>query len=59
MNGLNIRSGPGARNAAVGQLNKGDRVSIVDGARNGETEWLRLAGDEARWVAGNYVQLEK
>jgi uncharacterized protein YgiM (DUF1202 family)/uncharacterized protein YcbK (DUF882 family)/GH24 family phage-related lysozyme (muramidase) len=47
---VNIRSGPGTNNRAIGQLDKGATVTVLE-SRNG---WVRI-GDN-RWVSAQYVR---
>ena len=54
-NGLNIRSGPGADYPAVGTLNYGDRVTIVEEKKVGDTTWGKISNG---WVSLDYVSLD-
>lgn len=49
---LNVRSGPSTANTKVGELKKGDRVSILETSRDG---WHRIGVN--RWVLGSYINL--
>ena len=54
-NGLNIRSGAGSDYPAVGTLNYGDRVTIVEEKKVGDTTWGKIANG---WVSLDYVALD-
>ena len=54
-NGLNIRSGAGADYPAVGTLNYGDRVTIVEEKKVGDTTWGKTSKG---WVSLDYVSLD-
>ena len=54
-NGLNIRSGAGADYPAVGTLNYGDRVTILEEKKVGDTTWGKTAKG---WVSLDYVSLD-
>jgi uncharacterized protein YraI len=57
---LNVRSGPGTRNAVIGQLGNGDRVRNRGCQMNGDTRWCQIEfpGDQVvrGWVAGRYLR---
>lgn len=56
-NNVNVRSGIGDRDRVMGQLNRGDRVTIV-----GEKEqWFKIKPPEGMcvWIAAKYVKLEQ
>ena len=54
-NGLNVRSGPGADYPAVGSLNYGDRVTILEQKKVGDTIWGKTSDG---WISLNYVSLD-
>lgn len=54
-NGLNIRSGAGADYPAVGTLNYGDRVTILEEKKVGDTTWGKIAKG---WISLDYVSLD-
>ena len=54
-NGLNIRSGAGADYPAVGSLNYGDRVTILDEKKVDDTTWGKIAQG---WISLDYVALD-
>ena len=54
-NGLNIRSGAGADYPAVGTLNYGDRVTILEEKQVGDTTWGKTSKG---WVSLDYVSLD-
>ncbi|MCA0998117.1 SH3 domain-containing protein [Alloyangia pacifica] len=57
---LNVRAGPGAKNAVVGQLANGDRVRNMGCQMNGQTKWCQIEfpGDQplVGWAAGRYLR---
>ena len=54
-NGLNIRSGAGADYPAVGSLNYGDRVTILDTKKVEDTTWGKISKG---WISLDYVSLD-
>ena len=54
-NGLNIRSGAGADYPAVGSLNYGDRVTILEQKTVGDTTWGKISKG---WISLDYVSLD-
>ena len=54
-NGLNIRSGAGSDYPAVGSLNYGDRVTILEEKKVGDTTWGKIADG---WISLDYVSLD-
>ena len=54
-NGLNIRSGAGSDYPAVGSLNYGDRVTILEEKKVGDTTWGKT---EDGWISLDYVALD-
>ena len=54
-NGLNIRSGAGSDYPAVGSLNYGDRVTILEEKQVGDTIWGKIAKG---WISLDYVALD-
>lgn len=52
-NSVNVRSGPGTSNPAVGQKNTGDRVTVQEEQKGGSFTWGRIGEDQ--WIALNYV----
>jgi len=54
-NGLNIRSGAGSDYPAVGSLNYGDRVTILEQKTVGDTIWGRITNG---WISLDYVSLD-
>lgn len=54
-NGLNIRSGAGADYPAVGSLNYGDRVTILEEKKVGDTTWGKISKG---WISLDYVSLD-
>lgn len=57
--GLNFRRGPGVNNESTGSLPKGLSVVILDAAKNGTTEWLKVKTPAGYigWVSGKYVNI--
>lgn len=53
-NGLNIRSGAGTDYPTVGSLNYGDRVTILEEKKIGDTTWGRISQG---WISLDYVSL--
>lgn len=58
---LQFREGPGVTNRAKSALTKNVRVQILETARNGTTEWLKVKTPAGYigWVSGAYVEKEK
>ena len=54
-NGLNIRSGPGSDYPAVGSLNYGDRVTILEEEKVGDTTWGKTSKG---WISLDFVSLD-
>ena len=54
-NGLNIRSGAGSDYPAVGSLNYGDRVTILEEKKVGDTTWGKTTKG---WVSLDFVALD-
>lgn len=54
-NGLNIRSGAGSDYPAVGTLNYGDRVTILEEKKVGDTTWGKTSKG---WISLDYVSLD-
>ena len=54
-NGLNIRSGAGSDYPAVGSLNYGDRVTILEEKKVGDTTWGKISKG---WVSLDFVALD-
>ena len=54
-NGLNIRSGAGADYPAVGSLNYGDRVTIFEEKKVGDTTWGKISEG---WISLDFVSLD-
>ena len=54
-NGLNIRSGAGSDYPAVGSLNYGDRVTILEEKKVGDTTWGKISKG---WISLDYVALD-
>jgi len=54
-NGLNIRSGAGSDYPAVGSLNYGDRVTVLEQKQVGDTTWGKIANG---WVSLDFVSLD-
>lgn len=54
-NGLNIRNGAGADYPAVGSLNYGDRVTILEKKTIGDTVWGKIPEG---WISLDYVSLD-
>ena len=54
-NGLNIRSGAGADYPAVGTLNYGDRVTILEQKKVGDTTWGKTSKG---WISLDYVSMD-
>ena len=54
-NGLNIRSGAGSDYPAVGSLNYGDRVTILEEKKVGDTTWGKITKG---WISLDYVSLD-
>ena len=53
-NGLNIRTGPGTDYPAVGTLNYGDRVTILEEKVVGTTTWGKIANG---WISLDFVSI--
>ena len=54
-NGLNIRSGAGADYPAVGSLNYGERVTVLEQKKVGDTIWGKISKG---WISLDYVSLD-
>ena len=54
-NGLNIRSGAGSDYPAVGTLNYGNRVTILEQKKIGDTTWGKI---DRGWISLDYVSLD-
>ena len=54
-NGLNIRSGAGSDYPAVGSLNYGDRVTILEQKKVGDTTWGKTSKG---WISLDFVSLD-
>jgi len=54
-NGLNIRSGAGSDYPAVGSLNYGDRVTILEEKKVGDTTWGKISKG---WISLDFVALD-
>lgn len=54
-NGLNIRSGAGSDYPAVGSLNYGDRVTILEEKKVGDTTWGKISNG---WISLDFVSLD-
>lgn len=54
-NGLNIRSGAGTDYPTVGSLNYGDRVTILEQTKIGDTTWGKTAKG---WISLDFVSLD-
>ena len=54
-NGLNIRSGAGADYPALGTLNYGDRVTILEQKKVGDTTWGKTSKG---WISLDYVSMD-
>ena len=54
---LNVRAGPSATSARIGQAKRGDALSVVD--RNADATWLwvRLPNGQEGWVSAALVRL--
>ena len=54
---LNVRAGPDATSARVGQAKRGDALAVVD--RNADATWLwvRLPNGQEGWVSAALVRL--
>jgi hypothetical protein len=54
---LNVRGGPGTNYAVVGQLKRGDGVTIV--GRSGDSKWARLAYSNVKeaWASAQYLTI--
>lgn len=55
VNGLNIRSGPGTKYDAVGSLNTGARVNILERITIGDTVWGCI---DKGWISMGYVYVD-
>ena len=51
---LNVRSGPGTMNSAVGSLKRGTTVSIFEIVTSDNLEWGRISG--SGWVCMRYIE---
>ncbi len=54
-NGLNIRTGAGTDYPAIGTLNYGDRVTILEEKLVGDTTWGKIANG---WIALSFVAID-
>ena len=54
-NGLNIRSGAGADYPAVGSLNYGERVTVLEQKTVGDSIWGKISKG---WISLDYVSLD-
>lgn len=54
-NDLSVRAGASAKTPILRKLNKGNKVSIIGEAMNGDTRWLNIAAGE--WVAARFVNI--
>lgn len=54
-NGLNIRNGAGKDYPAVGSLNYGDRVTILEEVKVGDTTWGKISQG---WISLDFVSLD-
>lgn len=52
---LNIRSGPGTNYEAVGAVNKGEKVTILEQIKVGKTTW---GCTSAGWISMDYVDVD-
>lgn len=59
-NDLNVRRGPGVNTEAIGELDKGVPITILDQAPNGSTLWLYVKSPAGHtgWVSSKYVTIE-
>ena len=56
---LNVRSGAGTNYAAVGQLEKGDVVTVTETVQNGNTTWYKVQkGSLSGYVSAAYILLQ-
>src|SRR5262245_46413696 len=63
---LNVRAAASSSSPVIGQAENGDKLTIVDDAYNGSTQWLRVqfghgAGEGVAifgWVSAQYVDIE-
>ncbi len=55
VNELNVRKGPGTNYGAVGQLNKGDVITITETAPNGSYTWGKFYGG---WIRLDYTDYD-
>lgn len=58
---LNVRASASGKAPIVGKLDKGDKVTITGQAKNGETTWLEIHGEQGKsqgYVAGRFVTLD-
>ena len=54
-NGLNIRNGAGTDYPTIGSLNYGDRVTILEQTKIGDTTWGKIAQG---WISLDFVSLD-
>jgi uncharacterized protein YgiM (DUF1202 family) len=54
-NGLNIRNGAGTDYPTIGSLNYGDRVTILEQVKIGDTTWGKISQG---WISLDYVSLD-
>lgn len=52
-NGVNVRTGPGTNYDKVGQMNKGQRVTITEEADGGSLRWGKMTN--GNWICLDYV----
>ena len=55
VNELNVRQGPGTNYSQLGQLNKGDQVTITETAANGSYTWGKFYGG---WIRLDYTDYQ-
>ena len=56
-NKVNVRSGPGTSNPMQYQLNKGDKVTIVEQTYVGSMYWGKLS--DGNWISLDYVKFDE
>lgn len=52
---LNVRDEPSGKSPVTRVLHRGDRIEITGEAKNGDTRWFKIAGDD--YVAARFVTL--